>query len=308
MKLFNKLQEKLLQRDLKNDKPVEYMVKKYPVSLLVEKGVLKRYKDTAFYCADTHSGVLKLAQYYNMRALYTIGGEMIGEELYRSHAYLTKDDNNQSKYIIVAGHANFGNTNDTKSYAVYEKDGNCVVPHGCYQEIYMTDSYTILSLPERKYGKGNAYIFRKSDDQDERYQKILGNTICPQALIVGDEKIVTTKYSSIFSIRENKNSYTDEYVTNTIWFGQCDNICTKSLKIDKRLAVKETYKLPIYIDKNMIFFDEETKAMYYFTKGPSPKRVNLRNGEEVDLLSLKKIEKTKETMSMKTLSSQMTES
>lgn len=305
MKLFNRLQEKLLQRDLKKNKTVGELVEKYPVSLLVEKCVLKRYKDTAFYCVYTKSGVVQDLQCPNgYNNLYTVSGEEIGEEVFGSRVYLTKDRCNPSQYMIVAGHAEFGNTLDTKSYAIYDKSGECIVPHGCYQEVFITDNYTILSLSERK--EGRSYVFRKSSDQDEQYQKILGNTICPHALIVGDDKIVPTRYSTIFPA--NKLSYVKEYEPNTAWIAQDDYKNSKSIKIDKRLLIKETYPLPLYINKGRISYDEDAKVVYYFTEGNNPKRVNLRNGEEIDLFTLKKIEKNKETMSMKTSSSQMTES
>ena len=300
MKLFNRLQEKLLQKDLKKDIAVEKMVKKYPISLLIEKGVLTRYKDTAFYCADMDSGVLKLAQYYDRDAIYTINGEMIGFEVCKNNSYLNKKQYSSSKFILVAADAKFGNTNNTRSIAIYEKSGKCVVPHGCYKEVYMTDAYTILSMPETQ---GNVSVYRVSKDIDENGKKIIGSLTYPQALIVGDNKIITTKYSAIFPLR------VDQYQTNTIWIAQNRILNTCSIKIDKKFSIRETYKFPTYnIDRKNFIHDDNLNTVYYLNKNNGLTRVNLRNGEEIDLLSLKKIEKTKETMSMKTSSSQMTES
>ncbi len=308
MKLFNRLQEKLLQRDLKKNKTVGELVEKYPVSLLVEKGILKRYKDTAFYCADTKSGVLTYYQYTvyedGTTPLYTMSGEKIGKEILQTKEYVT-EHNGAPKYMIIQGFAKFENTERETSFAIYDKSGECVVPHGCYQELMITEKYSVLSMSERTIDQ---YVLRISNNQDEKYQKVLGNVNRPRALILGEDKMVTTKYSTIFYVRNFRELDTDEYTQNRVWFAQLDNNCTKSIKIDKRLVVKETYTLPQYIDRNKIYFDEDINAVYYFTDGKNPKRVNLRNGEEYDLLTLKKIEKTKETMSMKTSSSQMTES
>lgn len=295
MKLFNKLQEKLLQRDLNKNKTVGELVKKYPVSLLVEKGVLKRYKDTAFYCADTKSGVLTYYQYTmyedGTTPLYTMSGEKIGKEILQTREYITKQEG-APKYMIIQGFAKFENTERETSYAIYDKNGECVVPHGCYQKLMITDRYSVLSMPSRTIDQ---CVTRISNDQDEKYQKVLGNVNRPRALILGENKIVTTKYSTIFAVRNLREWDTNEYAQNRVWFAQLDNNCTKSIKIDKRLAVKETYTLPEYIDIDKIYFDEDTNAVYYFTDGKNPKRVNLRNGDEVDLLSLKKIEKAKTT-------------
>ena len=295
MKLFNKLQEKLLQRDLNKNKTVGELVKKYPVSLLVEKGVLKRYKDTAFYCADTKSGVLTYYQYTmyedGTTPLYTMSGEKIGKEVLQTKEYITKQEG-APKYMIIQGFAKFENTESEISYAIYDKNGECVVPHGCYQKLMITDRYSVLSMPSRTIDQ---CVTRISNDQDEKYQKVLGNVNRPRALILGENKIVTTKYSTIFAVRNLREWDTNEYAQNRVWFAQLDNNCTKSIKIDKRLAVKETYTLPEYIDIDKIYFDEDTNAVYYFTDGKNPKRVNLRNGDEVDLLSLKKIEKAKTT-------------
>lgn len=293
MKLFKRLQEKLLQRDLNKNKTVGELVKKYPVSLLVEKNVLKRYKDTAFYCADIESGVLDYCQYTISTQLYTISGENIGKEVLQTKEYITKQEG-APKYMIIRGFAKFENTERESSYAVYDRNGECVIPHGCYQEAFMTENYTILSMPEKEEGKDP--VCRISNDQDEKYMQILGNHISPYALIVGENKIITTKYARIFPIRENRFSDTNEYPTNAIWLAQQGLVGAKALKIDKKLSIRETFKFADnYVDRKNFFFDENSNAVYYLNNKNGTTRVNLRNGDEVDLLSLKKIEKTKTT-------------
>ena len=175
-------------------------------------------------------------------------------------------------------------------------NGDCVVPHDCYNNVYLAKDYAILTMPMEKYYAG-IRVRRDLKSIDETttisatgktLEETLGGSLLePRVLIVSKDKIINTKYLSVEPLDiPQYNVSTLE--NNTIWIGQTENKEEITFKLDKRLHITETYRLPYFSHEDDIFFAEEKKNAVYFLNTEDKTRINLRTGERVNLLNLKK--------------------
>ena len=119
MGIIKKLQYRLLKRDIKKNKSAEYLANKYSMSMLVEVGEFHRYKNTELYTAV----------YSN--ALYSVNGECLGI----LHNF---ENDEESKYLVLTRE---NSKTFLTSVAVYDLNGDCVVPHDCYKDLFMAKDY-----------------------------------------------------------------------------------------------------------------------------------------------------------------------
>lgn len=274
MGIIKKLQFRLLKRDIKKGKSGKVLTEKYPMSMLVEVGEFHRYKNTELY-------------YHNFNnSLYNVEGEFLG--------YLNRlGDNENNKYFVLSRE---NSKTFLTSVAVYDLNGDCIIPHDCYTDLFMAKDYAILTMPMEQYYAG-VRIRRdlKSTDEDvivsatgKTLKETLGGSLLePKTLIVSKDKIIYTKYLSVEPVDiPQYNVSTLE--NNTIWIGQTENKEEITFKLDKRLHITETYRLPYFSHEEEIFFAEEKRNAVYFLNTEDKTRINLRTGERVNLLTLKK--------------------
>ncbi|MBO5954495.1 MAG: hypothetical protein J6Q13_00825 [Clostridia bacterium] len=274
MGLIKKLQYRLLKRDINKNKSYSYLAKKYPMSMLVEVGEFHRYKNTELYYPNFTN------------SLYSVDGEFLG--------YLQSfAKGEESKYLVLSRE---NSKTFLPSVAVYDMNGDCVVPHDCYNNVYLAKDYAILTMPMEKYYAG-IRVRRDLKSIDETttisatgktLEETLGGSLLePRVLIVSKDKIINTKYLSVEPLDiPQYNVSTLE--NNTIWIGQTENKEEITFKLDKRLHITETYRLPYFSHEDDIFFAEEKKNAVYFLNTEDKTRINLRTGERVNLLNLKK--------------------
>ena len=171
MKLLTKLQSRLLKRDIAKGKHSDYLAKSYPMSLLLENGEFERFANTEIFRS-------KSSHY-----LYDINGNELGEYISDCH---------NGKYIIVVGYHEFNKTDSEVSYAVYDREGKCVVPHGCYMNAHVAKDYAILSMPmEAPFADRPQRIQKSGDDEivmpstGKTLTQTLGGSLTePRALII----------------------------------------------------------------------------------------------------------------------------
>lgn len=279
MGLLKKLQIRLLKRDIKKNKSNEYLARNYSMSMLVEAGAFVRYKNSELYCpVDSYE-------------IYNSNSELLG-----SPKFLENGEN--SEYLILV-------REDPKTFltsvAVYNLNGEVIVPHDCYKNVYMAKDYAILTMPMEDFHEG-VRVRRSLKPEDETtalpatnktLKETLGGSLLePRTLIVSKDKITSTKYLSVEPLdipQYNKRPLEN----NTVWIGQTENKEEITFKFDKRLYLTETYRLPYFSHEDDVFFaDEETNAVYYLNTEDKT-RINLRTGEKVSLLNLKRTKLSK---------------
>ena len=268
MSLIEKLQNKQLDKAIKKGKDSDYLADKFPMLMLLEKGVFERIEDTYIYkpiCCNK---------------LYNVGGVLLGEKV---------SDDFTGNYIVVKGEGQFENADESISYAVYDREAKCVVPHGCYAAIYKTDDYTVLTMPMEHPVGGRVKRIKKEDDQDV-YMPATGkiyNLECPKSLIVAKNRIVNTHYASM--VPAPIKEYNEQPLPyNIIWFAQTQNRAV-SVKLDKRLHIIETYSLPYYsyMEPDLFYMNHETNDVYKLNvENQEPKRISLRTGKTVNLITM----------------------
>ena len=271
MKLLTKLQLRLLKRDIAKCKNSDHLAKNYPMSMLLESGEFERFANTELFRSKSS------------HFLYDISGNSIGEYLPACH---------NGKYIIVVNHEEFETSN---SYAIYDRDGKCVVPHGCYMNVHVAKDYAILSMPMEEPFADRPQRIKKAED-DEMVMPSTGKTLAqtlggsliePRALIVTREEVAQTKYLSVCPAPIR--SYVAPYDNNIVWIAQTENTKEVSLKFDKRMYLTETYSFP-YLSHSItdLFYEEEGTKHVYKIDTENRRRINLRTGQVVNLLNLRK--------------------
>lgn len=295
MKIFEKISNRILDREIAKGKSLDFFIKKYTITRLEGKKLLTKFENTCFYVPDVKSKVLA-GRVYNPKALYTKEGEYIGNYVFRDKGFLPENENDYSKYVIVEGKAEFQHTNETTSYAVYDKDGKCIIPQGCYQTVYATQDYILLSMkPETKF---ETMALRIPSDQDESCIKLIGDVINPRVLIINKETFKRTDFLAIApapTYYYNGNGVAD-YENKTIWIAN-KGLRTVSCRIDKSGRIRETAKLDrvnLNGEKSFYFDDNENAVYYIDMHGNRPRRTNLKTGEVIDLVTLKAEEKEDE--------------
>lgn len=274
MALLKKLQYRLLKRDIKKNKSYSYLANKYPISMLVEVGAFRRYKNSELYCPSSS---------YN---IFNANGECLGYPKFF-------ESGEDGKYLVLSRE---NSKTFLTSVAVYDMNGDCFVPHDCYHNVYIAKDYVILTMPMEKYYAGER-IKRslKLDDETtvisatgKTLKETLGGSLLkPKALIVSKDKIINTKYLSVEPL--DLPQYNVEILeNNAIWIGQTEDKEEITFKLDKRLHITETYRLPYFSHEEEIFFAEEKKNAVYFLNTDDKTRINLRTGERVNLLNLKR--------------------
>lgn len=275
MSIIKKLQIKLLQKDIAKGKSAEALAKNYPMSLLLQLEVFERFYETKLYKA------------VNSNEVFDLEGNFIGE-----YIPLTESD---SKYYIIKGTGKYiSKDHDVKdsSYAIYDTNGDIVVPHGCYTTAYKTKDYMVLTMPmDVMYTERIERIPQETDDQvmestGKTLKDVIGSTIQPRTLLVTKDRIIKTKYLSVCpSPVENAESLAN----NIVWIAHRGHNDEISLKFDRRMYIIETYSLPYYsyLKKDMFYKDPQTNAVYYLDIEHKT-RLNLRTGQRVNLLSLAK--------------------
>ena len=114
-----------------------------------------------------------------------------------------------------------------------------------------------------------------------------GSLLEPRTLIVSKDKIVYTKYLSVEPL-DIPQYNVSQLENNTIWIGQTENKEEITFKLDKKMRLSETYRLPYFSHEEEIFFAEEKRNSIYFLNTDDKTRINLRTGERVNLLNLKR--------------------
>lgn len=285
MNLLKKLQIKLLQRDIKKEKSNDYLAKKYPMAMLLSNGVFRRFQNTQLYVPKDSNN------------LYNINGQSLGMYFKPGRQFISDDYNDKNRYIIISNEAKYKNDETTASFAIYDTNGECVVPHGCYPFAYQTDGYVVLSMPMEKqfYGKPERITSEKDDETympstGKSLKETIGDVKYPRVLIVTNNRIIKTDYTAITPAAET--DYFDQPLANNIiWIAQKANNEEVSLKMDKRFYISETYSLPMFShqDKELIYKDEENGGVYKIEiHNQIPRRINLRTGQMVNLITLKK--------------------
>ena len=274
MGIIKKLQYRLLKRDIRKNKSYSYLANKYPMSMLVEVGEFVRYKNSELYYP------------HFTNSLYSVDGEFLGY-------HKSFGNGEESKYLVLSRE---NSKTFLTSVAVYDLNGDCVVPHDCYKDLFMAKDYAVVTMPMEKYYAG-VRIRRdlKSTDEDvvvsatgKTLKETLGGSLLePRTLIVSKDKIIYTKYLSVEPL--DIPQYNVEVLeNNTIWIGQTENKEEITFKLDKKLRLSETYRLPYFSHEEEIFFAEEKKNAVYFLNTEDKTRINLRTGERVNLLNLKR--------------------
>lgn len=268
------IQKMLLNKDINKNKSAIYLAKNYPMLMLVEKGAFKRYKNSNLYHSTSSNEI------------FSANGEFLGLPKYF-------ENDAESKYLILT-------KENPKSYlssvAVYDSNGDCVVPHDCYCYVYMAKDYAILTMPmDKEYVGSRAWREEKSTDA-ETFLTSTGKTLLetlggsyyqPKALIVAKDRIINTRYLSVEPL--NIPQYDVETLeNNTIWIGQTSNKEEITFKLDKRLYLTETYRLPYFSHEDDIFFADEKKNAVYYLNTEDKTRINLRTGERLKLTNLKR--------------------
>lgn len=280
MGIIKKLQYRLLKRDIRKNKSYSYLANKYPMSMLVEVGEFVRYKNSELYYP------------HFTNSLYSVDGEFLGY-------HKSFENGEESKYLVLSRE---NSKTFLTSVAVYDMNGDCVVPHDCYTDVHMAKDYAILTRPmERNYVGERVNREEKATDETiimsstgKTLKETLGGSLIePKALIVSKDKIINTKYLSVepLDIPQYNVAVLEN---NTIWIGQTENKEEITFKLNKRLHITETYRLPYFSHEEEIFFASSliSKGIFYLdTEGK--RRVNLRTGEYVDLMTLKKTKLSK---------------
>ena len=275
MGLLKKLQARLLKGDLAKGKSLEYLAEKYPMSLLIENKVFYRYKDSELYW-DKHESLL-----------FNISGECLGEIC----SFLPED----SKYIIVEDVADYEFTDEVGSYAVYDKSGRCVVPHSCYPLAYQAKDYVILTMPMEDDGFKRPHRLEAIADRttimpstDKTMQETLGGSLqYPKPLVITANEIINLDYMSVCPVPVKE--FAQPYDNNMVWIAQKASNQEVTFKFDKRMYITETYRLPMYNHQHdYMFCTEEGTNFVYLLDMDAKKRINLRTGENVNLLNLKR--------------------
>ncbi len=278
MSLLKNLQVRLLKRDVLKFKSADLLAKKYPMSLLIQNGIFERVEGTELYRANTA-----------VNDLYNINGEVLG--------YPCEFGNSESNnYLILAKEdGKFANSTSKETYAVYDKMGNCIVPHNCYSNCFVTEDYAILSTAM----EGSKDINREGRIQKEGDANLVlsstpktlaetlgGSTKNPKALIVSKDSVIATNYLSVQPLRVFGDM--EVYPNNTIWISQNQKEEEITFKLDKNLHITETYRFTLYSHLfEMFFIDGKTNAVY-FLDTENKRRINLRTGACVNLLNLKR--------------------
>ena len=274
MGILKKLQIRLLKRDIEKNKSYDYLARNYPMSMLVEVGAFVRYKNSELYCpVDSHE-------------IYNSNSELLGSPQFLENV-------NDSEYLIVL-------REDSKTFltsvAVYNLYGDVVVPHDCYKKVYTAKDYAVLTMPMEDFHEG-VRVKRSLKPEDETtaisatnktLKETLGGSLLePRTLIISKDKITATKYLSVEPL-DIPQYCKMPLENNTVWIGQTENKEEITFKFDKRLYLTETYRLPYFSHEDDVFFtDEETNAVY-FLDAENKTRINLRTGEKVNLLNLKR--------------------
>lgn len=286
MGLIKNIQAILLKRDIEKGLGYRYLADKYPMSLLIEHKVFERFNNTELYKPQ------------NGNELFSIKGDCLGA--ITPFTYKTLEE---SKYIVVVNENGvYENSIESQTYAVYDKSGRCVVPHSCYSLGYEAQDYMVLTMPmECQYGEyGREYRIVRSTDEETVFEstgKSLKETLggsfnMPRALIIARDRIITTQYLSVEPV--DVQEYVEPYDNNIIWIAQKDNNESVTFKFDKRLFITETYRLPYFASSELVFYmDGKTNAVY-FIDGEKKVRINLRTGEQVSLLNLKRTKLSKQ--------------
>ena len=273
MGLLYNLQNRMLKRAIKKGKDSDYLADKFPMIMLLENG--------AFVCVD-NSYIYKPV---NSNKLYNVGGVLLGESI---------SDDLTADYIIVKNESEFENADENTSYAVYDREAKCVVPHGCYATVYQTENYVVLTMPMEDPIGGRVKRIRKEDDE-EIYMSATGKTLegtiynleFPKSLIVSKNKIVNTYYASM--VPAPIKEYNEQPLPyNIIWIAQTKNRAV-SVKLDKRLHIIETYSLPYYsyTQPDLFYMNHATNDVYKLNvENQEPKRISLRTGKTVNLITM----------------------
>lgn len=274
MGIIKKLQYRLLKRDIRKNKSYSYLANKYPMSMLVEVGEFARYKNSELYYP------------HFTNSLYSVDGEFLGY-------HKSFENGEEGKYLVLSRE---NSKTFLTSVAVYDMNGDCIVPHGCYTDVHMAKDYAILTRPMERNYVGER-VNREERETDEAIimfstgktlkETLGGSLVEPKALVVSKDKIINTKYMSVEPLDiPQYNVSTLE--NNTIWIAQTENKEEITFKLDKRMHITETYRLPYFSHEEEIFFAEEKKNAVYFLNTEDKTRINLRTGERVNLLNLKR--------------------
>lgn len=288
MRLFKKMQERLLQRDIDKGKGSQYLAKKYQMALLLEKGAFERFKNTQFYAPKDST------------ALFKINGEFVGTYFRPGKQFPMAQQEDIKKYVVVLGEASYSkyDKGETKaSFAVYDINAECVIPHGCYMNAYQANNYVVLSMPmDNRYCRKPERIETENDNEmkmpatGKSLKESIGDTKNPRVLIVKEDEIVKTSYMAI-QPAISKSWQDQPLANNIIWIAQKTNREEVALKLDKRYYITETYSLPMYSHQDTVhlYEDPENGGVYKIEiKDQIPQRVNLRTGQLINLLTLKK--------------------
>ena len=274
MGLLKKLQYRLLERDIAKGKQSEYLADKYPMSMLLEKGVFTRFENTEFYWDGEH------------KDLYTLSGEYVGE-------FCSQYSNDN--YIVVEDVADYENTDKISSYAIYDKLGKCVVPHGCYPIVYKAKDYIVLTMPMEDETFDRSYRLSSVDDKTKTMpstgksmtETLGGSLKYPKPIILTNDGIINLDYESVCPVPVE--AFVQPYENNIVWIGQKPSNQEVTFKFDKRMYITETYRLPMYTHEYLDLFCTEEGTNYVFLLDmENKKRINLRTGENVNLVNLKR--------------------
>ena len=287
MRLIRKLQARLLQRDIKKGKTEKYLAETYPMTLLLDAEVFEQLTNTQLFRPKGSTEI------------YDIKGNYLG--LYFRPGMKNESQEIESKYLVVENEGNFENSDVKTSYAIYDKNGKCVVPHNCYTNAFQAEDYVILSMPmeDRYYGKTKR-VLEEGDETKvvtstgKSLAETIGDIKNPKVLFVAHDKIVVTAYSAI--IPAPVETVEMPYNNNIVWIAQKSDKEEMALKFDKRLYLIETYKLPPFAhqERNLIYKDAKTGNVYKLeVENGTPRRANLRTGQLVNLITFEKSRQTK---------------
>ena len=276
MNLLKKLQTKLLQKDVKNGKNPESLAEKYPMSMLVQNKIFERIENTELY---RHNSLVN--------ELYNIEGKLLGNPC------LFSDD---CQYVIVSKNdGEFKNGTGTLSYAVYDKQGNCVVPHNCYSRCYFTEGYAMLSTAmkpshymdrEERIEQAGDNCLKMSATGMSLVETLGGSTINPKTLVIASDRIITTNYISVEPLKPYGEL--EVYPRNTVWISQNEKNEEITFKFNKNLKLLETYRLPMYSHNIELFFIDSNTGAVYLLDTENKRRINLRTGDYINLLNLRR--------------------
>lgn len=263
MNLLNKLQTKLLERDLLKDKSSDYLAKNYPMSMLLSCGAFERFENSELYRSK------------KSHVLYNSRGVRLGVHLAETFPACPTENVPacpNGKYIIVS---------NKEKLAVYDREGKCEIIEGVYPNIFLAKDYAILTLQMDEPFISRPKIY--SGDKDCLIEA-LGGT---KAVIVTNDEIIQTKYMSICPAPIS--SYASPFDNDIVWIAQTENKKEVALKFDKRMYLTETYELP-YMSHAVsdLFYEEEGTNHVYKIDTQKMVRINLRTGQVVNLLNLKK--------------------